>query len=177
MKTFKKLLQEILLVPEKTRESISALLKKSETDSNEADSIKSVLNFSIDSLTDKRLKKLLTELAWKGTPICIRISRQPMRTYLRQVLFIPFRALSMALSTSGFSVMIFFFTWVIPVVPIAATYQMLMQNYRRRTAAELLEIVQHIYVPGYSYQLKDSCLYGHAHSGHSIGENRRHVAA
>lgn len=177
MKTLKTLLQDTLVVQEKTRGSISALLKKPETDNNETDPIKSVLNFSIDSLADKRLKILLTELAWKRTPICIRVVRQPKRTYLRNVLYAPFRALSMALSTSGFSVMIFFFTWVIPVVPIAATYQMLMQNYRRRTAAELLEIVQHIYVPGYSYQLKDSCLYGHAHSGHSIGENRRHVAA
>jgi hypothetical protein len=118
-------------------------------------------------LTGKRLSRLLTEMAWAKQSVRIDDVRQSLPEQLREVLLTPFRVMLFALTGSGFCFRNFFFSCVIPVVPIVATCDTMISQLNRRSEEELLEIIRHIHVPGCTYRLSGSVLHAEHHDNYS----------
>lgn len=135
------------------------------------------LEINSAGLSKKELSSLLTNLAWQKRTIRITDIKRSGSTVIPEILLTPINSLLFAIHPSCFSPRNFLFNWVIPIVPIAATWDRLAGHLRRYSEDELREIIEHIHVPGYSFLLIRSNEAGSGPTHYMIGNSAYQQAA
>ena len=72
---------------------------------------------------------------------------------LPEILLTSLKTMVYASAPATFNIRSFFFTFLIPVVPLAATWDIWSSHLRKYSAAELLDLTQRIAVTGYSFRI------------------------
>jgi hypothetical protein len=107
---------------------------------------------SIRDLNQKQALRLLTHSAWERRPITIVTLKESPFKRFSSILTAPFYSVYFTLTTRPLPFSTFVFTFLVPILPLMATWDLIATMLGNYSEEELNDLAEHIHVPGYRFK-------------------------